>query len=133
MIVDLLEALRSIESVAYNRPGDIRDAVLTFARDAIAKAEAQLRRTGKTCTITFTVEDIYGKPLDELKVPDGFELTGEFRPPGRQEGQKIWLSPNEDLELEPGLSETPRLFLRRSSKMNRVNGPWIVKLSGEER
>ena len=66
------------------------------------------------------VEDVYSKPLRELKAPDGYEFTGEFRTPSKGDA---WL-PAEAHPSHPcfpcfdtQVVRSPRLILRKKPKL----------------
>lgn len=71
-----------------------------------------------------TIESVYGKPLSELKPPDGWVFTGEFRTPTYGE---YYLA---NLSFRPmfayGDEVIKRLILRRPRK-------WVLTETGELR
>jgi hypothetical protein len=63
-----------------------------------------------------TIESVYGEPLEQLKPPEGFEFSGEFRDP--REGD-TFLSLHEMGALTAGKDwPVPRLILRRIEQPN---------------
>ena len=63
----------------------------------------------------FTVEQCYGAAFEQLKPPQGFELTGEFRPVLNHE-----YSLCRNLTAVYGESVSPSLILRKISKRKRI-------------
>lgn len=59
----------------------------------------------------YSVKDIYGKNVEELIIPKGYELTGEFRPIN-EELPSHWLQKDSDDRVFP---TTPRLMLRKKT------------------
>lgn len=57
-----------------------------------------------------TIKEVYGKDISEIKAPDGYEFTGEFREPGNEE---YYLSVVDLLYLYPALA---------------LRGSWSIKL-----
>ena len=80
-----------------------------------------------------TVESTYGKPLSELKPPEGWEFTGEFR---TVSGGDDFLVANcaapacGTFYFGAAKESGPRLILRRKSKPRRR---WIFEETGEVR
>jgi hypothetical protein len=95
-------------------------AILREAADKIEKAVA-----------TDPVRDVYGKPLEELKAPEGYEFTGEFRAP--REGEPVLhvisaMHPRLHVALHDWDDDDPRLILRR-----RTSRRWVFEETGETR
>lgn len=95
----------------------------------------------KTYNATITCTDIYGTSFDNLKAPDGWKFTGEFRVV--QNGE-YWLSNYKDIARHSNIiskcyygcgqqpDETkPRLILRRVVKNKRMR--FIFEPTGEVR
>jgi hypothetical protein len=77
------------------------------------------------------VREVYGKPLAELKAPEGYEFTGEFRAP--REGEPVLhvisaMHPRLHVALHDWDDDDPRLILRR-----RTSRRWVFEETGETR
>lgn len=82
-----------------------------------------------------TIESVYGKPLGELTTPEGFEFTGEFRPPVCGEHFKSaasWLNMEVLAEKNPSNGE-PRLILRKVCTVRDIYGADLKDLKPPER
>lgn len=70
---------------------------------------------------TFTVEDRYGAPFEQLKPPDGYDFTGEFRPSSDNE---FWLMSHAVRVRRSSYcsvpNELPVLILRPRPKRKRI-------------
>lgn len=68
-------------------------------------------------TVTVTVKDIYG--MDNPSIPDGWESTGELRPPKKDDWFLTTLTPH-PLQADPGWTDSdPRIILRKK-KIKRI-------------
>ncbi len=92
----------------------------------IAK-QLEREKQAKTCPIsfTFTVQDRYGAPFDHLQPPDGYEFTGEFRPPKENE---FVLGRHGSAII--GTSPLPGLILRPRPKRKRIIFEECFEISG---
>lgn len=59
-----------------------------------------------------SITDVYGRAILTHKIPDGWEPTGEFRPP--QQGES-WLSVDR-IAIIDGSFSSPRIILRKLPK-----------------
>ena len=78
-----------------------------------------------------TISDIYGKPLSELKPPDGWEFTGEFRYP--VPGEAFRDSQADQHVCAPSNWNEPRLILRKVKPKSELRTRIIFEPTGELR
>jgi hypothetical protein len=80
------------------------------------KQQDQNMYTEKTYKKTWTCQEVYGKQFHELKAPQGWEFTGEFRPPDQDD---FFLSAVRHADVMGPLTwntqpdDPPRLILRK--------------------
>jgi hypothetical protein len=68
-----------------------------------------------------TVKDVYGAPLSDLRAPEGWEFTGEFRPPLRGERfLRIDFVGAIDTSADDYLRNHPRLLLKKAPTIESV-------------